>query len=353
VSSAETIQFGVGFCNGYKAECYNAGMNLVEITDSQQWDEYVREHPWGHPLQLWGWGEAKRGNHWRPVRLGLHDGHEWVGAVQVLLWPIPKTGRMVAYVPRGPVVEPGTRAARELIKALEIWARNQRVLYVRLEPAWTNIRQRPNGWQKARHQIQMAQTYVINLEQDQGVLLEAMSRKHRQYVRKAERDGVVVKRLVPGELDAVFEIYDETAKRAGFGLHGREYYEHLSRMLGEAGYVYEAIYDGRPVAFLWLAAAGSTAYELYGGVTDAGQEVKANYLLKWRAISEMKAAGFIHYDFNGRVTEGVARFKEGFGPAEVDYIGTWDFPVSRLGYMAWEGLWPIAKRVGRRLAKRA
>jgi len=79
--------------------------------------------------------------------------------------------------------------------------------------------------------------------------------------------------------------------------------------------------------------------------------MKANYFLKWRAITDMKAAGFTIYDFNGRLNEGVSRFKDGFGPDETNYIGTWDYPLNKLGYQLWERLWPMAKPIGRQLAK--
>ena len=102
---------------------------------------------------------------------------------------------------------------------------------------------------------------------------------------------------------------------------------------------------------MWLAAAGRTAYELYGGVNAAGGEIKANYPLKWQAIRAMKAAGYEIYDFNGRLNEGVSRFKDGFGPDETDWIGTYDYPLNAPLYLAWEKLWPLAKPVGRMLRK--
>jgi lipid II:glycine glycyltransferase (peptidoglycan interpeptide bridge formation enzyme) len=64
---------------------------------------------------------------------------------------------------------------------------------------------------------------------------------------------------------------------------------------------------------------------------------------------DLKADGYRIYDFNGRLNEGVSRFKEGFGPVETDYIGTWDYPLNALGYQLWERLWPIAKPIGRKL----
>jgi lipid II:glycine glycyltransferase (peptidoglycan interpeptide bridge formation enzyme) len=245
------------------------------------------------------------------------------------------------------VSEPGGKITQKLLDAVTGWAREHDGLYVRIEPAWTSGQ--PRGWMKSRHNIQMAETYTIDLRKSEDDLLEPMSRKHRQYIRKAERDGVSVRRVAPGDTGAMYELYVDTAKRAGFGIHGEDYYHKLAEELGASNYLYEAVYDGEPVAFLWLAAAGKTAYELYGGVNAAGGEIKANYILKWEAMRAMKAAGFEIYDFNGRLNEGVSRFKDGFGPDSTDWIGTYDYPLNKAGYHLWENLWPLAKLVGRLL----
>lgn len=325
-------------------------MNLVEVTDRQAWDDYVAGQDWGHPLQLWGWGEAKRSNRWTSHRLVLVDGEKWVAATQVLLWPIPKMGRFIAYVPRGPVAEAGSAEARKLLEEVAKWAREHRVLYVRVEPAWASGKL-GKGWVKARYHLQLAETYTIDLRKTEEALQEAMSHKHRQYIRKSERDGVSVEPAsVGGQVREMYRIYSLTAQRAGFGIHSEEYYEALHRELGARSRLYYARYQGQVVAFLWLAVAGRTAYELYGGVDETGQAMKANYALKWRAMSELKAEGYEVYDFNGRLNEGVSRFKEGFGPDETDYIGTWDYPLNAVGYRVWEHLWPVVKVVGRRVA---
>jgi lipid II:glycine glycyltransferase (peptidoglycan interpeptide bridge formation enzyme) len=331
-------------------------MKLIAIDDRAAWDKYVAASVWGHPLQLWGWGELKRENGWTPHRLALVDDKGgWMAAAQVLLWPIPRTGRVIAYVPRGPVAEPGSKTAGELLRLVTEWARGQKAIYVRVEPAWLQAKM-PRGWRRTGAGLQMSATYTIDLAKTEDELLEAMARKHRQYVRKAEREGVTVERVDAeyagaDSLAEMYRIYSETAARAKFGLHAVGYYQTLLRELGEANYLCYARADGRVVAFLWLAAAGQTAYELYGGVDAAGQEAHANYLLKWVAMRELKAAGYKIYDFNGRLNEGVSQFKVGFGPDKTDFVGTWDYPLNKFGYQLWQQLWPAAKLVGRRLAK--
>jgi peptidoglycan pentaglycine glycine transferase (the first glycine) len=328
-------------------------MKLAEITDREAWDKWVNASSFGHPLQLWGWGETKRASGWTPVRLALIDGETWVAAAQVLTWPIPKIGRPIAYIPRGPVGDPKDHGTRQLIAEIVKWARWEKAIYLRIEPAW-QASSLGRGWKRARNSLQKHETFTIDLRKSEDEILEQMSHKHRQYIRKSERDGVSVVRAEPqDDMAAMIDIYQQTAKRAGFGIHSNDYYASLYLELGEHSYLYYAMYEGKPVAFLWLAAAGKTAYELYGGVVPAGADMKANYCLKWQAIRDMKTAGFEIYDFNGRLNEGVSRFKEGFGPDETDYVGTYDFPINLIAYHVWENLWPLAKPIGRRLGSMA
>jgi lipid II:glycine glycyltransferase (peptidoglycan interpeptide bridge formation enzyme) len=64
-------------------------------------------------------------------------------------------------------------------------------------------------------------------------------------------------------------------------------------------------------------------------MTDAGAEARANYLLKWTAISDFASEGFATYDMWGLATGGIRQFKEGFGGEEVTYVGARDLALRR------------------------
>src|SRR5262249_48611200 len=193
-------------------------------------------------------------------------------------------------------------------------------------------------------------TYTIDLRQPEETILAGMRPKTRQYVRKAEREETEIVRDTTGELlGACYDVYEQTAKRAHFGLHGRAYYDNLYRLYPpDKQYLYVALRRGVPLSFLWMVCAGRHAVEFYGGVGDAGQEWKSNYLLKWHAIREMKSAGYEIYDLNGRLNEGIAQFKQGFGPAETSWIGPFDVVYRPLLYAAWARGLPFARRLMRR-----
>jgi lipid II:glycine glycyltransferase (peptidoglycan interpeptide bridge formation enzyme) len=76
--------------------------------------------------------------------------------------------------------------------------------------------------------------------------------------------------------------------------------------------------------------------EPYGGMTAAGADSRANYLLKWEAIRSSREAGATSYDLWGLATGGIAHFKTGFGGHEVRYVGAWDLVLSPLGRRAYD-----------------
>lgn len=322
-----------------------------EVTSASEWDGLVANHPFGHPLQCWGWGEVKSGPEWSATRLAVFDARGFRAGAQVLTRSLPGLPFTMTYVPRGPVAQSeDAEAIRALASGLQRHGRAQRSIFCKVDPAWptgTEHALASAGFSPSVETIQVADTYTIDLRQTTDAILAAMRGKTRQYIRKAEREETEIVRDTTGEhLAACYTMYEETARRAHFGLHPRAYYERLYReYAADKQYLYVAFRQGVPLSFLWMVCAGRQAVEFYGGVADAGQEWKSNYLLKWGAIQEMKAAGYEVYDLNGRVNEGISQFKQGFGPAETTWIGAFDAVYHPLLYAGWSHGLPLARRL--------
>ncbi|MDQ3881087.1 MAG: peptidoglycan bridge formation glycyltransferase FemA/FemB family protein, partial [Chloroflexota bacterium] len=192
--------------------------------------------------------------------------------------------------------------------------------------AWLNA----PPWRRA-DKVQPPRTRVIDLAASEDELRAAMKKKHRQYVAKAEREGIGVERFDgSGATDGIAEaladfnrIYRLTADRAGFAARVPAYYERVWHALAPSGHarLSFATRDGERLAVLFHFTCGGRAVESYGGMTDAGAESRANYLLKWDAIRTFRGEGFATYDLWGLATGGIAKFKEGFGGREVEYVG--------------------------------
>ncbi|HEU4716057.1 MAG TPA: peptidoglycan bridge formation glycyltransferase FemA/FemB family protein [Candidatus Saccharimonadales bacterium] len=324
-------------------------MTSVEnCKDQAEWDEEILSRG-GHPLQLWGWGEVKAAHNWRVDRVFMKREGEIIGAAQLLIRSLPLPFNALVYVPRGPVAEETGRA--EVLDAVADYAKKTyKAVAISVEPDWQAMPE-VKGWKETKNTILIPQTLILDLTKSEDDLLAAMSKKTRQYIRKSGNEPIEIRKVKREELAACLDIYRQTAERAGFGIHDDDYYYDIYDKLGDHSPVFAAFSQGAPIAFLWLAISQETAFELYGGMNDEGQQLRANYALKWHAISTMKKWGIARYDFNGLLNDGVSTFKRGFADHEDMLAGTYDKPLSPL-YSVWTQALPTAKKVLRKLKNR-
>jgi lipid II:glycine glycyltransferase (peptidoglycan interpeptide bridge formation enzyme) len=228
------------------------------------------------------------------------------------------------------------------VRAIRALGRAERIGTVRADPEATpdtafGAALLETPW-RAAPKVQPPVTRVVDLTLGEEALRAGMRRKHRQYVNKAERSGLDVDRFegasfppsaVADALGDFNRIYRQTAQRAGFVARGREYYERVWAAFAPGNHVRLsfAVSGGERVAALFHFTCGDRVVESYGGMTDAGAELRANYLLKWAAIRDFAREGFAVYDMWGLATGGIRQFKEGFGGTEVAYVGARDLPL--------------------------
>lgn len=310
------------------------------VTDKEDWDDYVLENG-GHPLQLWGWGQVKAGHGWQAERYFIYDEDELIGGAQMLVRRLPSPLRAFAYIPRGPI---GSLDHIEDILA-PIAARAKKThhaVVLSIEPnqqEWETL----DGWSRATNKVLSPETILLDLSKSESDLLADMAKKTRQYIRKSSADVSIRQVRSKEDIEAVLRLYKQTAQRAKFNVHSDQYYLDVSLQLRDHSPIFIAYEGDEPIAFLWLAISAKTAYELYGGVNDRGQELRANYALKWHAIKKVREWGLTEYDFGGLVAGGVANFKQGWASEVTTFAGPFDKPLSPL-YALWNKGLPFAKK---------
>ncbi|MCU0505337.1 MAG: peptidoglycan bridge formation glycyltransferase FemA/FemB family protein [Chloroflexi bacterium] len=315
------------------------------------WDVRVAADPHGSYLQTRAWARVKARNGWEARIVSAQAPAGPVGA-QVLLRrprPVPWT---FGYAPRGPVATAWDAASmQDLAVALRADARASigRLSHVRFDPEVeadgpddADGRARAAlvaaGFRPAPP-IQPDRTRIVDLSAPEEALWSDLRKKWRQYVNRARAEGVAVRAAEADELDRFYAIYEETAARAGFLIRTLAAYRDVwdaFRPDGRATLLLAESRDGLPLAALFLVATGLRVVEPYGGMTAAGAEVRANYLLKWEAILRAKAAGATAYDMWGLAHPGIEHFKTGFGGREVRYIGAWDLVLDPVGRAVYE-----------------
>jgi peptidoglycan pentaglycine glycine transferase (the first glycine) len=332
--------------------------------DTTAWDAFVAGANPGSYLQLSPWAQVKAVNGWSAVRVVADAGGAGPMGAQVLVRrprPLPWA---FAYAPRGPVANEwsadGLAAFAEACRTT-LREKAGRVSHLRIDPeieaggpldadGATGRALKAAGFRPAPP-IQPNATRIIDLTADEEALWGELRKKWRQYVNKARSGGVTVVDADGDRLPEFYAIYRETADRAGFLIRTEQAYRDVWEAFaphGLARLLFAQTKEGEPVATLLLVRCGDRVVEPYGGMTEAGGDSRANYLLKWEAIRTSREQGATSYDLWGLATGGIAHFKTGFGGREVQYIGAWDLVLDPLGRQVYGAAQSARVRIERR-----
>lgn len=342
------------------AKEWEGALNLALVEpDAEAWDRFVHSHEHGNLLQTSGWGMLKSCSGWQVRRLALTGADGIVAGAQVLLKR--RFGLSVAYVPRGPLLGADSVTNRRLLRALEALSHRNRAIFLRIELNLLESDPQANTVHAellqagfvARDPLQPRSSIHLNLAPDPDRLLAAMSKGHRADIRRAAREGVLV-REGTGEVDvdAFYAIMQSTSARAEFGIHSRDYYATALRTFAVTGdaLLLLAEWHGAIVATAMMFADARAGSYLYSGSTAEGLKSGAQHAIQWQAIQWARKRGCAVYDFWGipdafgqaaqsadsttrEALEakaksdplyGVYRFKKGFGGAVVRYLPAYD-----------------------------
>lgn len=164
-------------------------------------------------------------------------------------------------------------------------------------------------------------SHIVNLVEDVDVLWSKVHSKHRNVIKKAEKDGV---EIVKGTDDKILEDYHsidiETWERSNVKANSVEDLKKEVQSMSGNIIFYMAYKDGVPQAGAIFYYNQVMSYYMHGASRNHSYTGSSN-LLHWVAMQDMKAAGVKRYSFVGaRINEdpdskyhGIQRFKERFG----------------------------------------
>lgn len=290
-----------------------------------------------HPLQTWEWGEFRAlwGNEVLRTSFG-----------QLTLHKVPYTPYKIGAFIKGPA------PISEMLAELKKIGREQNLLFIKMEPNMPegNKNEAKNLLKKngavPGKTLFTPTTFWVDLTLSEEELLKSFESKTRYNIRYAGRQGVVVEE---DDSEKAFSRYlkltDETAKRQNFFAHTRRYHELMWKTLhtdmierGEEpmARLLTAKYNGEIITTWILFVWKDFLYYPYGASTDKYKNVMANNLMMWEAIKLGKKLGLKTFDLWGREEgKGFTKFKEGYNPKVIEFLGTWDLVINPLFY------WPF------------
>jgi lipid II:glycine glycyltransferase (peptidoglycan interpeptide bridge formation enzyme) len=206
-------------------------------------------------------------------------------------------------------------------------------------------------------------TFVLDLTKTEEELLQQMHPKTRYNIKVAQKHGVLVKEEFSDNAFADYvQLTQETTSRQGFYAHTPQYHRKMWETLGNqisnskirntkyeirdttalSAHLLIARYKNIPLTTWILFTFKDTLYYPYGASSSRNRETMSSNLQMWEAILFGKKLGLKKFDMWGSLGEnpdtrdpwyGFHKFKMGYGPTLVEFVGSYDLVINPLLYV--------------------
>ncbi len=195
--------------------------------------------------------------------------------------------------------------------------------------------------------VDLGETHVLSLEQGfEYIWKERFVGETRTAVRKAQKSDVkILNENSLGNFRQFYKLYTETTKRWGYKKPPvpLRFYENLCKFASPHVQVRLAIKDGNTIGGQVCLYYGKTVFYMMSAFLKEYQSYRPVKLLMKDSIEQACNEGYKYYNFGasgdlGKGGQGVRKFKESFGPEEVE----------TKCYMVWSRLGEYARRIFRK-----
>lgn len=305
-------------------------MNLVELDERDYKREYSKLNP--SILQSFEWGVIK-GCNWKPLRIGFKEDTRILSLATILTRKIPIFGKTFGYIPRGLITNREKDIGNNLT-LLNQFCKEKGLSFLLIDPDtnyknndWNQILKslfEKAGYKKVGSPFQPGRTNIIELSKGHENLMKDMRSKTRQYIRKAARNDIEVREGREKDVDDFCKIAEQIGKKQGHYMQNCDYYRKIWKVYRQANRVKIFISQRKGVMLgaMMILFNEKNVFEMYGGCSDEGNNLLANYALKWEVIKHFSSLGYKHYDQWGIDFRypGLIQFKNGFGGKEIEYL---------------------------------
>lgn len=285
-----------------------------------------------HPLQTIEWENFRKAWGNEVVRV---DGD------LLTLHKIPFLNKKIGIFEKGPT------PTIEMLNSLKMFGKENNLIFIKLEP---NTEVNSSSSQQLHHILRESgavkgktiftpTTFEIDLTKSEDELLKSFSSKTRYNIRLAERKGV---KVYEDNSDKAFKKYleltKETTQRDKFFAHSQKYHELMwEHLKNKIAHLLVAEYEKEIIVTWILFTHDNVLYYPYGASTHKHKYVMAPNLMMWEAIKFGKNLGCTSFDLWGREPgKGFTKFKEGYNPKIVEFVGTWDLIIDKKAYQIYK-----------------
>ena len=326
-------------------------MRLLETKlDEEEYKKFLENNERCNFQQSLEWANVKTS--WkREVILAENSSKKIIGSLMVLIRKIPIFG-YIMYSSRGPVCDiHNMEVLKQLTEGAKLLAKKYNAIVLNIEPdiksddlTFRNIMQElgysiKDDAKNFREEIQPR--YVFRLDtkgKTEDEIFKNFHSKTRYNIRLATKKGVTVKEGTREDLKEFHKIMVTTGIRDGFITRPLSYFEKMYDCLGKEHIkLLMAYYDGKPISGVIPIMYGNKTWYLYGASSNEHRNLMPNYLLQWEMIKIALSRKSDIYDLRGVPgiaddSNGLYRFKKGFGAEYTEFIGEVYIPFKPLTY---------------------
>ncbi|HEY3411444.1 MAG TPA: peptidoglycan bridge formation glycyltransferase FemA/FemB family protein [Armatimonadota bacterium] len=342
---------------------------LIDASEHDAWNAFVAADHSGDLLQSTAWGELKAASSWEPSVIAAFRESRIVGGMMLLRRALP-LGKALFYAPRGPVLDWNDAAVvNAVVSTAREYAISRGGIVVKVDPPFEDESAaatlistgfKPVGGCGGFGGTQPRCVMQLDLQRPLDDIIASFHQKWRYNIRLAAKKGVTIRMSQDrADLPTFYAVLRETARRDGFLVRSQAYFESMWDALVPRGWMrlFLGEAEGDTVCGALTYLFGDKAWYTYGASSNLHREKMPNYLMQWEMIRWAHEQGCRWYDFRGvsctpddpdDKTAGLNRFKSGFNPRFVRYIGEFDLPLSGPAYWAFTKALPKARAMMKR-----
>lgn len=328
-------------------------MKIYRPEDRQEYEELWSKYKLSI-LQSWSWTEVKsQSSEVVRVRLGSYP-------VSIHMKTVPVVGWKFGYIPHG---APEGLYKQAMVEKLDKLMSDHSLSHILIDPYVDSsvLPALPTGMVGSGEPwVQSQYTIVTDLLDDDEIMLANMRKKHRQYIRKSERKGLLFE---TDDSERGLRRFTDTMKSQlttkNYLPYSSKYFLKLWETFSGTDRLHIHIAtDGEQDVGAYMVLDGSdTVFQFYGGTTAEGRDKYAAYLLTWKAMLAARERGFKLYDqwgtakFDGDDFDksdekyGISVFKDGFGGRRITYAPQLAIVSSKARYNVYKVLIKLHRTV--------
>ena len=327
-------------------------MEVKEIVDKFEWENFFSDIKEKTFLQSWAWGVFQTSQKSKIWRFGIYENNLLIGAA--LVTKISARRGTFLFIPHGPIFKSNTKDGLEaLLSDLKELAEKEAASFIRISPFSDRTDKNVDmfkdlGFRQAPIHMHAEVTWELDITKPEDVLLSEMRKTTRYLIRQAQKNSEIeiIKSKNIGDLEQFNPVYLETARRHKFVVFSLKYLKNqLSAFLPDDQIMFFlGKYKGEVVSAAIFVFWQGGAFYHHSGSLSKYNKIPVSYLLQWEAIREAKNRGCKLYNFWGIAPDvekvedvsgsrhpwaGLTLFKMGFGGFRRDLVKTQDFIISR------------------------